>query len=82
MLHFKSRHDLSQLPSSDPAFSVIKSIVDELISPTQMKMAFTTTRAMDFGEPFCMFSLGWGWRLRDCAFIIDNPWIQTPIAEG
>ena len=32
MLHFKSRHDLSQLPSSDPAFSVIKSIVDQLIS--------------------------------------------------
>ena len=32
MLHFKSRNDLSQLPSSDPAFPVIKELIDQLIS--------------------------------------------------
>ena len=32
MLHFKQPSDLSQLPSSDPAFPVIKELVDQLIS--------------------------------------------------
>ena len=32
MLHFKHPSDLSQLPSSDPAFPVIKELVDQLIS--------------------------------------------------
>jgi hypothetical protein len=33
MLHFKSRNDLGQLPSSDPAFPVIKELVDLTITP-------------------------------------------------
>jgi hypothetical protein len=32
MLHFKSRNDLGQLPSSDPAHPVIKELIDQLIS--------------------------------------------------
>ena len=33
MLHFKHPSDLSQLPSSDPAHTVIKSLVDLTITP-------------------------------------------------
>ena len=33
MLHFKHPSDLSQLPSSDPAHSIIKSLVDLTITP-------------------------------------------------
>jgi hypothetical protein len=33
MLHFKSRHDLSQLSPTDPAFPVIQSLVDLTITP-------------------------------------------------
>jgi hypothetical protein len=33
MLHFKSRNDLGQLPSSDPAYTVIKALVDLTITP-------------------------------------------------
>ena len=33
MLHFKSRHDLSQLSPTDPAHNVIKSLVDLTITP-------------------------------------------------
>jgi hypothetical protein len=33
MLHFKHPSDLSQLPSSDPAYPVIQSLVDLTITP-------------------------------------------------
>jgi len=33
MLHFKSRNDLNQLPSSDPAYPTIQSLVDLTITP-------------------------------------------------